>query len=85
MRESTFSRIREEILRELRAAGGVTRAGGLGTASMADYVREVRVALEAEGVVRTWKDMTTKHHPLMVELVQPENEAMKNDVIIWDY
>lgn len=76
MRPATFDRIRASILQKLAQAPGPVHATSLVHHANSDYdrVREVRRALEAEGLIRTFKDRGARNHPLMAELVRDPRE-----------
>lgn len=74
MKPETFERIRAGILAHLRKVNGPVRVSSLEWVAntKAHLAREVRLALEQAGVVRTFKDMDLRNHPMFVELITPE-------------
>lgn len=89
MRPETFERIKDSILRQLNEAQRPVHVSSLPHVAGTDYdrAREVRRALEAQGLVYTFKDMDERHHPLMVALAKKEpvvNESipLEDDLVI---
>lgn len=79
MRPATFERIRASILQQLRDSGGRAHAESFCHLAGTDYdrAREVRNALEAAGVIRTYRDKGIPNHPLIAELINDPEERTK--------
>lgn len=77
MKPATFERIRSSILKHLDEADEPVRAEHFAYVAGTSYerAREVRNALEAAGVIRTYRDMDTRNHPLVTVLTGKPPEA----------